>query len=328
MSAPSHQPLESYLTGDDRPPVFCLKAIAHFTPLDINLAFLNRAGWNQSVDRLRFHTELSGVQSDHPLAQAIAAVGPQCLIRRLDSEEDVFVSATISAAGEVTVMSNDENVARRYFEGIFVGCPPSFHAPDEFDISETWLSGDTVCAHFTGMLAGAHGWDPSHNIPPNIQESLDEAKASLEIANYKSSVVMSRRTLEAVMKFGFERLLGRKPVDNKGWSLTLDKIIKEFEKPGPKPIPDHLLHVAHSLRLIGNVPGAHAADVENYQFSRSDAEYALYAVSHFLQQYFSKIDTEVGSYSTITIDLSSPDSEDESTDATGQSPAPSDPSPQ
>ena len=34
-----------------------------------------------------------------------------------------------------------------------------------------------------GMLAGAPGWDPSHNIPDNIQQSLDEAKRSLEIAN-------------------------------------------------------------------------------------------------------------------------------------------------
>jgi len=63
------------------------------------------------------------------------------------------------------------------------------------------------------------------------------------------------------------------------------------------------LHVADSLRLIGNVPGAHAAEIANYHFSRSDAEFAVYAVTHFLDQYFSKIDKEVTQYYTVTIDL-------------------------
>jgi hypothetical protein len=64
-----------------------------------------------------------------------------------------------------------------------------------------------------------------------------------------------------------------------------------------------LLHVADSIRVLGNVPGAHATDIANYHFSRSDAEFALYATIHFLDQYFSKIDQEVTEYYTLTIDL-------------------------
>jgi hypothetical protein len=54
--------------------------------------------------------------------------------------------------------------------------------------------------------------------------------------------------------------------------------------------------------VIGNVPGAHATDIANYHFSRSDAEFSLYAVIHFLDQYFSKIDKEVTQYYTLTIE--------------------------
>ena len=35
----------------------------------------------------------------------------------------------------------------------------------------------------------------------------------------------------------------------------LNDMIQEFRKQKPSPIPDHLLHVADSIRLIGNVPG-------------------------------------------------------------------------
>lgn len=156
---------------------------------------------------------------------------------------------------------------------------------------------------FAGLLTGALGWDPSHNIPDNVQHSLDEARRSLEIANYRSCVVMSRRTLEGVLKFGYERLLKRQPVNKKGHGLMLNEMIQDFRGQKPPPIPDHLLHVADSIRLIGNVPGAHASDILNYHFSRSDAEFTLYATVHFLDQYFSKIDQEVTQYYTLTIDL-------------------------
>ncbi len=84
----------------------------------------------------------------------------------------------------------------------------------------------------------------------------------------------------------------------------LNEIIQNFRNQKPMPIPEHLLHIADAIRLIGNVPGAHASDLANYHFSRSDAQFALYATTHFLDQYFSKIDQEVSTYYQITIDLS------------------------
>lgn len=304
--------LSNYLDSPSSAPVFLLQARPSFSPLDLNVAFLQRLGWNQSVDRVRFHVaQDSANSSDHPLAEMLKDLEPHILIRRLDRDEDRFVSVQASVAGEIILLSNDAEFARSFFAGLFLECPPSFHTIEEFELSEAWETDSGISARFAGMLAGAFGWDPSHNIPENIQQSLDEARGSLEIANYRACVVMARRSLEAVLKFGYERLLKQKPVNKKGQALMLNDLIQALRSHKPSLIPDHLLHVADSIRVLGNVPGAHAADIANYHFSRSDAEFALYATIHFLDQYFSKIDQEVTEYYTLTVDL---DEKEEGTD--------------
>jgi len=305
MENPSKYPLSRYIETASAPVVFRLRAEPQFSPLDVNLSFLARSGWNQSVDRMRFHFEhdFAG-HTKHPMTQVMGRLAPHLLIRRLDRDEDRFGSVHISVQGEIVILSNDAEFARALLRGIFLECPPSFHSLGEFKITEDAQSDGETKAMFAGLLAGALGWDPAHNIPDNIKQSLDEARRSLEIANYRSCVVMSRRTLEGVLKFGYGRLLKRQPVNKKGYGLLLNEMIQDFRNKKPSPIPDHLLHVADSIRLLGNVPGAHASDIANYQFSRSDAEFALYATDHFLDQYFSKIDKEVAQYYTLTIDLS------------------------
>lgn len=304
VASTSNHPLRSYADPAVSAPVFCLHAKPQFSPLDVNVAFLAHSGWNQAVDRLRFHVEQDfKIPPAHPMAQVMSQIDPHLLIRRLDRDEDRFISVHVSVNGEIVVLSNDADYARAGFQGIFLECPPSFHQSEEFEITEEWKADNWTKGLFAGMLAGAQGWDPTHNIPDNIQQSLEEARVSLEIANYRSCVAMSRRTLEAVLKFGYQRLLKKEPVDKKGHGLMLNEMIQEFRKQKPALVPDHLLHVADSIRVIGNVPGAHAADIANYHFSRSDAEFALYATIHFLDQYFSKLDKEVTQYYTLTIDL-------------------------
>lgn len=304
MSEASRYELVAYADPESAAPVFRLRAIPEFSPLDVNLAFLVQTGWNQSVDRLRFHVRGAAVVAPgDPLARVVTRFEPHLLIRRLDRDEDRFASVHAYVDGDIVVLSNDADFAHMLFEGIFLEGPPSFHTFGEVKITEEWLDDEETKALFAGMLAGAQGWDPSHNVPDSIQQSLDEARRALEIANYRSSVTMSRRTLEAVLKFGYQRLLKKEPVNTKGHGLMLNDMIQDFRRQKPQPIPEHLLHIADSIRLIGNVPGAHAADIAGYHFSRSDAEFALYAASHFLDQYFSKIDTEVSEYYTLTIDL-------------------------
>lgn len=314
MTSPTRYSLDEYF-AESPPPVFQVTGTAQFSPLDINIAYLTQAGWNQTVDRLRFHVQNQDPPpADHPLAALIGNITPHLTVRRLDREEDRFISLQISTHGTVTAMSNDRAFAIDTFHRLLLDCPPSFHTIDEFDITEDWISDPNGVAFFLGMLSGAFGWDPSHNIPANIRHSLEEAHNSLESANYRSTVVMSRRTMEAVLKFGFSRLLGREPVNRRGHALMLNDMITQFRNAAAEPIPDHLLHIADSVRLVGNVPGAHAAEISNYQFTRSDAEYALYAASHFLHEYFNKIDKEVTEYYTVTIDLS--DTEPDADNAT------------
>jgi len=293
-----------YLTSKKCPLVYRLSIAPSFSPIDVNVQFIIEEGWSHA-DRLRFHTETKIKKAKrHPLAEILSTIEPHLLIRRYNREEDSFVSLHINLNGKLFVLSNDKDFAKRYVSGLFLECPPAFHSADELQIAEEWTDDPKICAMFLGLLQGALGWDPLNQIPPAIQTSLEEAEKALSIANYRSCVVMCRRTIEALLGFAFPRLLGRQAVNNKGRTLTLDSMIQSFRKQKHLPIPDHLLHILDSIRLIGNVPGAHAAEIEGYKFSKHDAEFALASVHYFVEQYFTKIDEEVSQYYTLTIDLS------------------------
>jgi hypothetical protein len=280
-----------------------MKVHPNFTPIDINIQFIIEEGWSHA-DRLRFHSASKlKVANGNPLADVLANLKPHLLIRRFDREEDSFLTVSISQDGDLEILSNDINFARRYLHGLFLECPPSFHSTDEIEIVDEWVKDTQICSMFLGLLHGALGWDPSQQIPPAIRTSLEEAEKALSIANYRSCVVMCRRTIEALLKFAFPRLMGSKAIDNKGRELTLNVMIERFKTQSPSKIPTHLLHLLDSIRVIGNVPGAHAAEIKSYQFSKSDAEFALASVNYFVEQYFSKIDTKVLEYYTLTIDL-------------------------
>jgi hypothetical protein len=209
---PERFSLDQYAEPAMAPAVFRLVVRPDFAPLDLNVAFLARSGWMQSSDRLRFHySRAKTEQPAHPLAEALATAPPHVLVRRLDREEDRIVVLRIFVSGEIEVLSNDKRYAHDFVTGLFLECPPSFHSADALETHGEWSDDAELKAMFAGMVAGARGWDPAHGIPDNIRESLEEARKSLEIANYRSCVVMSRRTLEAVLTFGYPRLLN-KPV--------------------------------------------------------------------------------------------------------------------
>jgi len=299
----TRHPIEEYRARGKSPPVYRLRARTTFSPIDVNLQFILQEGWTQA-DRLRFHVETSANAPDHhPLAQLLADMKPHLLIRRYDREEDSFVAARIDLGGDIEILSNDRDFAQRYLHGLFLQCPPSFHSVEELEIAEEWTNDPETCSMFLGLVEGALGWDPTHQVPPAIEASLQEAEKALAIANYRSCVVMCRRSVEALLNFAFPRLIGRPPVDNKGRALTLNEMIEEFKKQQTPRIPVHLLHIVDSIRVVGNVPGAHPTEIKGYKFSKHDAEFALASVGYFLEQYFSKIDTEVSEYYTLTIDL-------------------------
>ena len=176
--------MAKYPTGDyciegKNPPVYRLCVRPTFSPIDINLQFIIEEGWSHA-DRLRFHTETQvEIAEGHPLAALLANVKPHVLIRRYDQEEDSFMTASIGLDGKIEILSNDSDFAQRYLHGLFLECPPSFHSVEELEIIEEWVKDSQICAMFLGLLHGAFGWDPSHQIPPTIKASLEEAGKAL-----------------------------------------------------------------------------------------------------------------------------------------------------
>lgn len=285
---PTKIPTTDYLAERKSPPVYVLKAHPNFSPIDVNPQFIQKEEWSHG-DRLRFHTQTNlNSAKNHRLTALLNNLKPHLLIRRYDAEEDSFLAATIALDGEIQLLSNDRDFAQRYLHGLFLECPPSFHSVEELEISEEWVDDPQIRAMFLGLLHGALGWHPSQQIPPIIRASLEEAEHAFSIANYRSCVVMCRRTAEALVKFAFPRLLGHSPVDDRGRALTLSAMIEQFRKQKPPRIPTHLLYVLDTIRIVGNVPGAHAVEIEGYQFSKGDAEFALASLHYFLEQYFSK----------------------------------------
>lgn len=297
-------PTQDYSVSEETLPVYRIKVRPEVTPIDMNVQFIIKEGWNQT-DRLRFHTGMKiPIEGKHPLTKIIEHMKPHILLRRYDIEEDSFIAISIFVDGEIFILSNDKKFAKKYLSGLFLNFPPAFYTTDQLEFSEEgWVVDGNLCAMFIGMLMGAIGWDPLLQIPPAIHQSLDEAGKALSIANYRSCVVMCRRTIEALLKFAFPRLLGTEAKDTRGRTLSMYSMIERFKGLQPLRIPIHLLHLLDSIRLIGNVSGAHAVEIKGYQFSKSDAEYALATVHYFLEQYFSKIDKEVTKYYTLTIDL-------------------------
>ena len=301
---PNRVSLKDYSDLESLPPVFHMTVEPTYSPIDINLAYLFSIGWRQSVDRFRLHTELAqGLRSSHLVDNLISDVEPHLLIRKLEQDEDRFIVLQIRLSGEIESLSNDEEYSQHFIKKLCLDCPPSFRRENELRISGKWEDDSNLRAKFSGLLAGALGWDPRHGIPDGVADSLEEAKRSLETANYRSCVVMCRRAIEALLEFGMPRLLAREAINRRGQRFTLDSMIQCYRDSEIQPIPFHLLHVADSVRLIGNVPGAHAQEIEDYQFSRSDAEFALQATSHFVTQYFSKVDSEVTEYYSLSIEL-------------------------
>jgi hypothetical protein len=140
------------------------------------------------------------IAADHPLKKVLASQPPHILVRKLDNEEDYFVAISIFMDRRIRVVSNDEDRAYEFLEGLMLGFPPSFKERSDLTLEATWETASEQFALFCGMLAGAMGWDLMHDIPRSLEESILEARKSLDIGNYKSSIVMRRRAVEGFLK--------------------------------------------------------------------------------------------------------------------------------
>jgi hypothetical protein len=113
------------------------------------------------------------------LKKMLASQQPHILVRKLDKEEDYFVAISIFMDGKIRVFSNDEDRAHEFLEGLVLGFPPSFKERSDLNLEAHWETAAEPFALFCGMLAGAMGWDPMHDIPPSLEESSGRLESRL-----------------------------------------------------------------------------------------------------------------------------------------------------
>ena len=254
--------------------VFKMDAAPHSSPIDLNVAALcEESGWGLA-DRLRFWHTLGG-ESTLPVGRVT--------IRKLDLEEQALVHCQVEADGVLTLLSNSEIYATRFFGSVFIDGPPAFHGLKDWKLKNAWVNDQTTVAFFAGSAAGALGWGPK--VPHEIEDSMKEALRGMEKRNWKSCVVMCRRALQALMEVAYWKFFGVQP----GKGSDLNGIIRSFEKLSPPPIPRHWLNIADAVRNIGNVPGAHPRSIPRYRFTKGDAILAYSNTSSFVSAYFEKI---------------------------------------
>ncbi len=233
--------------------VFRLQAKPKSSPIDIDLrALTEESAWGLS-DRFRFWQVLRGTATPVGLT-----------IRKLDLDEKALVRCRVEIDGALSILSNSEEYAKRFFRSVFVAGPPLFQHGN-WRVKSGWTGNRTAVGFFTGMVDGALGWGP--HIPHEVEGSLKEAFSSIQKRNWRSCVVMCRRALQALMEGAYAKFFGAKP----GGQLDLNSIIRKFEALTPPRIPRHWLNIADSIRNLGNVPGAHPRPISGYRFSKQDA---------------------------------------------------------
>ncbi len=270
-------PLSEYATKKNRTlprtlRVFRLQAIPRMSPIDINVqALIEESTWSLS-DRLRFWNLFRRMVPE-----------PRLTIRKLNLDEKALVSCRMGLDGTLSILSNNEEYATRFFRSVFVNIPFGPSRMRNWTVKREWTGNRTTVRFFGGMVDGALGWGPQ--VPHEVDDSLREAYRSIEKRNWKSCVVMCRRALQALMEHAYATFFGAKP----GSGLDLNAIIRRFEARTPPAIPRYWLNIADSIRNLGNVPGAHPRPIPGYRFSKHDAILAYDNTSAFVTAYFERI---------------------------------------
>lgn len=204
-------------------------------------------------------------------------------IGKLDLAKGTMLDCVIFHDGGVRIVCNDEDYANAFFDMIV----PTKIFP-EWEISTEWTDESIAVSTFMGGLLGiSDRINPLDKASEEVKDSLKEAIGSYQAQSWKATVVMSRRTIEAVLKDAYSKSFRKDPIDTKKRPLKLYNLISEFEHSGF--IPKHWLKIVDAIRLIGNVPGAHPVPIPNYKFTSDDALLALSNTTAFLKAYYNQI---------------------------------------
>ena len=133
-------------------PIYSIKVKPNFTPVDINLQFIIEEGWS-NADRFRFHVERPKIETKNEAMNTILqSIQLHLLIRRYDKVQDSFISIHISTEGTFDILSNNEEFAHKYLEGLFLEFPPSFHSIEDLQVTTEWVNKAETYYLFLGLL--------------------------------------------------------------------------------------------------------------------------------------------------------------------------------
>jgi hypothetical protein len=153
MNSTHHVNLANYGSDKTGVRVYDLTAAAHFTPIDINVDYLAKAGWSPSTDHFRFLIDPAAVPLPGDLP-SVAGGGDflNLLIRRYDQEQDCLAVIHVFPNGLITILSNDSAFAKQCLQGLFVNVPPSFHSTACLTIKAAWVTDSYAVSYFSGMV--------------------------------------------------------------------------------------------------------------------------------------------------------------------------------
>lgn len=280
MKVPLHEyPVKEFLLEHKEiplPKVFVLEAEPKFPVKE----------WGASLFRLDLFElkEHLGISSVDAIGIFVTkGKGLECIgIAKLDLAKGTKLDCVIFHDGNVRIVCNDEDYAMLFFNMIVDKIFP------EWEISTEWTDKPIDVSTFMGGLLGiSERINPLDKASQEVKASLKEAVGSYQAQNWKATVVMSRRTIEAVLKDAYSKFFQKDPIDAKKRPLKLYNLIREFEHSGF--IPKHWLKILDAIRLIGNVPGAHPVPIPNYKFTPDDALLALSNTTAFLKAYYNQI---------------------------------------
>lgn len=263
--------------------VFVLEAVPLFSPLDIDVSSLvEKHGWFQA-DRFRFWYPLRM----KPLLDMSEKLIPiRLYVRKLDVINDRLIVCRLFP-GHLQILSNDEEYAETFFSEVFCNVPPSFHELQDWFLKKKWSTRKRHITYFIAALTTSLTWTESiDRASKEVRESYKEARNAFDAGLWKSTVVMCRRTIEAVLKEAYRKHFKKASV-KRGRKLKLYQLIQVFESVQPLIIPRHYLRLLDAIRLVGNVPGAHPErPIPNYKFTDRDASLALLNLGAFLNAYY------------------------------------------
>lgn len=152
--------LKDYFYNYEEVKIYHIIAKWKVTPIDINIVSIVKTfNFNSVHDRFRFWFKLSK-------ANNVIRI----IIRVINIKRDYCIIAYLWYNGIVEIQSNDEEVAEKFLNEVFLNVPPQYIKESELDIKREWTSDIKLKLKFLGLLIG--GLLHINQLPQELNKGL------------------------------------------------------------------------------------------------------------------------------------------------------------